>query len=155
MSVYKVYLDNLLTRAEISQDSYNKWFKTMKVGDNGRMTGIYPDIKDRQPYEFDGNMLDGSLVDFILRNVTPMLGAEEYDEVFKVYGYTYTGIGDGYSWFTNRENLPMYMGTKINDINRLKGHKPIEEASELELWKIIAISSRYWEVNYKRWYYER
>ena len=33
-----------------------------------------------------------------------------------------------------------------------QGYKPIENASELELWKIIGICSRYWEVQYKEWY---
>ncbi len=141
--MYKDKLDNLLERGVLSRDEYDKFFESMYEDNNGQMLGVVPSEKFRYKYNFDGNLLDGSLVDFILNEITVPLEAEEIDPIFKIYGYSYYGICDGYKWFTKAEITKMQMD---------QGYKPIENASELELWKIIGICSRYWEVQYKEWY---
>ena len=141
--MYKEKLDNLLKRGVLTQSEYNKFFDTVSKNDKGEMIGIKPSERFCYKYDFDGNLLDGSLLDFVINEVTVPLGAEEIDPVFKIYGYSYFGICDGYNWIT-RET--------INDKQIENGHKPIEDANELELWKIIGICSRYWESRYKEWY---
>lgn len=141
--MYKDKMDNLLERGVLTQDEYYKFFECMEENNEGKMIGVVPSEKFHYKYDFDGDLLDGSLVDFILNEITVPLGAEEIDSIFKIYGYSYYGICDGYKWFTKSEITK----TQID-----QGYKPIENASELELWKIIGICSRYWEVQYKEWY---
>lgn len=140
--MYKNKLDDLLKRQVLTQDEYDKFFESMSENEDGKMIGVVPSDKCVRKYEFDGNLFEDSLSSFILKEVIPPLGAEDYDDVFKVYGYSYFGICDGYHWFTESE---------ISEEQRECGYKPIEEASETELWKIIAICSRYWESQYKEW----
>lgn len=138
--MYKKKLDNLLKRQVLTRDEYDKFFESMDENEDGQMTGRVPSDKCVRKYEFDGDLFEDSLSNFVLKEVVPPLGAENYDDAFKVYGYSYFGISDGYHWFTESE---------ISKEQRERGYKPIEEASETELWKIIAICSRYWESFYK------
>ena len=62
---------------------------------------------------------------------TPMFGAENV-EPFGKYGYTFTGICDGWEW----------------------KDEELAKAPELDLWKMLAISETYWRINYERWYHE-
>ena len=62
-------------------------------------------------------------------------------KTLNTYGYTLCGICDGWNW---------YHKDTISDCAREKGYKPIEEATAEELWKIVALSERYWELFYKR-----
>lgn len=95
-----------------------------------------------------------NLVDYILHHCTPWPGAETAHSLFSTYGYNYYGIGDGYSWFTTRTGLPLYQGTAITDLARAHGHKPLEEATEAELWQLIAMCSTYWLRKYQEWHEE-
>lgn len=143
--MYKQELDDLLKKGVFTQDEYNEFFKTLSVVDEkGRMTGLMPHNQNiLNKYYFNGDLIGGSLIEFIVSQITPPLGCSGIDEVFAIYGYEYYGIADGYCWIT--ENT-------ITDAMRQHGLKPLEEASEVELWKIIAISSRYWECFYKGLY---
>lgn len=57
----------------------------------------------------------------------------------------YSGIYEKWSWFTK---------DIISEHGVAMGYKPIEEATQEELWQMIAMASRYWEVCYRRWYHE-
>lgn len=115
--------------------------------DNGELTGTWGDddmpINFRQRWSMDYDIKNGDLVEYISKYVTPWLGAENYDDLFKTYGYTMCGICEAYIWFTNKN---------INDTAREHGCKPLEEATELELWKIIGICMAYWEGEFEQWY---
>lgn len=72
---------------------------------------------------------ENNLVDFIKQNIYPPLGGEYDWNILKKYGYTISGIYDGWEW---KEN--------------------IDTATEEELWQIIAICEWYWAKQYKKWY---
>ena len=82
---------------------------------------------------------------FLITHVGPPLGAESIDPIFNTYGMTISGICDGWWWFT-KDN--------ITEHAKQHGHKPIEEATEVEIWRMIAICSRYWEAEYTEWYHK-
>lgn len=83
--------------------------------------------------EFDPSSY--SLVGLVEKTV-PWLGADDdFPELFGKYGYTYCGISDGFNWFKK---------DTITKCALEHGHKPLEEASELEMWKMIALSYMYW-----------
>lgn len=105
--MYKDKLDNLLKRGVLTQNEYYNFFECMEEDNEGKMIGVVPSEKFRYKYNFDGNLLDGSLVDFILNEITVPLEAEEIDPIFKIYGYSYYGICDGYKWFTKAEITKM------------------------------------------------
>ena len=88
-------------------------------------------------------ILSQPLVDYIVKSIVPPLGAEYDDPIFNTYGMSISGICDAWHWFT-KDN--------ITETAIRHGHKPIEEASELELWQIIALCEWYWEKQYRQWY---
>lgn len=88
---------------------------------------------------------DGDLIEFLKTNVMPPLVAESIDEVFRKYGMVTTGVADGWYWFT-KDN--------ITEVAIKHGHRPIEEASETEIWKMIALCERYWRIFYEGLYRE-
>lgn len=59
----------------------------------------------------------------------PCLGGEHVFAEIEKYGYTYTGICDGFKW-----------------------KDTISEISNEEAWKIIALCSIYWKCRYAEWY---
>ena len=67
--------------------------------------------------------------DFFLKECTPWLGADSDLELFKKYGFTYGGICDGFHFYTDK----------------------LQEAPEIDLWKMLALSAMYWEKSYSRW----
>ena len=70
------------------------------------------------------------LPELVRKYCVPPLGAENYfPKLFGKYGYTYTGICDGWNW--TGETLDL--------------------APEEELWKMLAITSTYWYLNYQKW----
>ena len=139
----KKEIDDLHKRNVLTKEEYDSFFRTMRIGESGELYGFLPGGTAQRKYDFDGNLLDGDLLDYVLTNVCPPLGAENIHPVFRKYGYTFSGIGDGWYWFREEEFL--------NEKN-VEGVLPIEKASEEELWKIIAISNTYWMVFYKRHY---
>ncbi len=67
----------------------------------------------------------------VLDYCVPMIGAEKYfPDLFGKYGYTFTGVGDGWQW----------------------NFAALQEASEADLWKMLAIASTYWYLTYERLY---
>lgn len=137
----KSKLDRLYKEDILTENEYLSFFKTMHVNEKDEMMGMIPDSNASYKYYFDGDLLGGNLVDFLKTRVTPPLGAENMDDVFAKYGMTVCGICDYWYWFT-KDNITEYA---LNN-----GRKPIEEASELELWKMIAICERYWEIFYSQ-----
>lgn len=138
-------LDELLKQGILTEEEYNEFFESMRVDEKGEMTGILPPLYRSciRKYDFEGNLLDGELLDFVVNDLVVPLGAEDLDKTFKKYGFTYCGICDGWRWF--KENT-------ITEKQIQNGFRPIEDASESELWKMIAICSRYWWISYKRLY---
>lgn len=64
-----------------------------------------------------------------VKNSVPPLGIEFEKPLFKKYGYTYSGIGDGWIW---KDNL--------------------SEATTDELWEMLNFSNEYWYKEYRSWY---
>lgn len=143
-------LNDKVNKGVFSKQEKEEILKCLHPTESGDLVGCYPSNNlvphFEQRWAMNYDIKTGNLVEYINKYVSPWLGAESYDEVFKTYGYTYCGIADGYKWFTN-EN--------INDTTRSNGHKPLEEATELELWKIIGMCMAYWMGLYKEWYYNK
>lgn len=137
----KETLDGLLKRGVLTHEEHAQFFKSMHENGYGQLVGCMPGGVAQRKYDYDGNLLDGSLLEFVLSEVVPPLGVESYNKTFKTYGYTYGGISEGWMWYRQHN---------ITDELRRYGYKPIEEATEAELWEMIAIASRYWFVFYKR-----
>lgn len=121
--LYECYKNGILTESE-----YNEWLSDMHETDNGNLIGSCPDGKAYYKYEMNGDIFDQPLWKFVLKNIVPPLGVELTFPVFAKYGYTYSGICDGFQWKEDK----------------------LKEAPEIDLWQMIGISSRYWEVQYKR-----
>lgn len=141
LKIYKKELDDLLERNILTKDEYNEFFKSMNIIENGEMIGVIPNGRAYQKYQFDGDLLGDDLLDFVIKNVIPPYGAETIDNTFRTYGMMLFGIGDTWKWFRKGE---------MSEHAIKSGHKPIEDDTESELWKMIAISSRYLEVFYQR-----
>ena len=98
----------------------------------------HKDLTKEQYEEFlkcmtvDGDI--SNLLNFVINEIDPPRWIEYVDETFETYGYMYYGDYTRWVWFRS---------DTISDEIRKYGNKPIEEASELELWKMIAISSRH------------
>ena len=115
-------------KAHISDCQYGK---PTDAKENKRMSmshgmfGYIPDLIGFNPYEC-------SPLDILIKMI-PWHNAE-YDmpDLFGVYGYTTCGIVEVWRWLHK---------DSISDKARKDGCKPIEEASELELWKMIALMS--------------
>lgn len=81
----------------------------------------------------DRNIKIEKLLDIVREYCVPMLGAEHaFPDLFGKYGYTFVGIGDGWQW----------------------NFAALQDAPEDDLWKMLAIGSTYWYINYARWYNE-
>lgn len=139
--MYKDKFDKLVEKGVISQSEKEKIYNQMQPNTDGIFTGL-SDNKINYKYCIEGDIFNENLCDFVIHHCTPPLGMENIDDTFKKYGMTYSGICDGWSWF-RKENITQYA---INE-----GYRPIEEATKEELWKMLAMSSMYWEGNYKEW----
>ena len=140
--MFKAEVDRLHKVGVYSDDEYNSIMKSMDVNEKGELIGVVPNgIWTLYSLKFD--LKKQSLVD-IVKDSTPWLGADsDFPELFGKYGYTISGIYDGWDWFTQ---------DSITDYAMNHGHKPIEEATELELWKMLALTNTYWYNSYKEWY---
>ena len=136
----KIELDELLNRGVLNNEEYEEFFKCMHVNDEGEMIGTLPCDEIYYKYELNGDI--SNLLDFVIKEVCPPEGMESFNKTFYTYGYGTYGVSDKWIWFKS---------DTITDYAKEHGHKPIEEASELELWKMVALSSRYWHVSYQRW----
>lgn len=140
--MYKNKFDKMVENGIISQDEKEKTYNQMLPNADGQFTGIL-DMKINYKYYINGDIFNENLCDFVINHCVPPLGMEAIDDTFKKYGMTYCGICDGWYWF-KKDNITQYAIET--------GHKPIEEATNEELWKMLAMSSMYWEGNYKEWY---
>ena len=117
----------------------------MKVGfnDKGELNPcVLPKDADlKYNLKFDPrnfNVLD------VLKQSVPWMGAEgDFPELFGKYGCPYYGIYDGWDWWTLKN---------LTEGAIVHGKKPIETATELEIWKMIALSSIYWYHCYSDWH---
>ena len=139
----KKRLDNLLKTGVLQKDEYDLFFKTMRENERGELIGVVPPGNVGYKYHFNGDLLQGDPLNFLIKYCAPPLGAESMDPIFYKYGTTISGICDGWYWFT-KDNI-----TERAENN---GHRPIEEATEIEIWKMIAICCRYWESFYEECY---
>lgn len=142
----KKKLDELLKNGVLTKDEYDSFFKTMGENEKGEMIGIMPHGNAAHKYHLEGDLLHGDLLEFLKTKVTPPYEAEDMDETFKKYGTMICGICDYWHWFT-KDNITEYA---LNN-----GRRPIEEATELEIWKMIAICERYWRVFYDNCYHDK
>ena len=142
--MYKDKFDKLVEKGIISQSEKEKVYSQMKPNSEGQFTGL-SDGKINYKYYIGGDIFNDNLCDFVVKHCVPQLGMEYIDETFKTYGMTYSGICDGWEWFRK---------DKITQYAIDKGHKPIEDASNEELWKLLAMSAMYWEENYKEWHHK-
>ena len=137
-------LQQCLNKGIISQREYDEIFKKMSISPDGnQLVGGIPKTKGVIKYYFEGDMSDDSLLEFLTTRITVPYGAEDIDPLFRTYGVMVCGICDYWSWFTKDNITPHAISC---------GHKPIEYANDKELWKMIAICSRYYEVFYEREY---
>ena len=142
----KKEVDRLYNVGVYSEEEYNSIMKFMHVNEKGELIGVIPNGIMSTLYSLKFDLKKQSLVD-IVKDSSPWLGADyDFPELFGKYGYTITGICDGWNWFTQ---------DKITDHARNNGYKPIEEATELELWKMLALSNTYLYNEYKEWYYSK
>ena len=138
------YFDDLLRMGVITKEEYNDVLTKMRVTEGGDLIGAIPKENYINKYNLEGDMLEGDLHEFVKKHILPPYDFVDI-EPFCKYGMLYCGICDKWSWFTE-ENISL-QAIKL-------GYRPIEEAAQEELWKMIAMASRYWEVCYKRWYHE-
>ena len=144
--ILKKKLDKLLKEDVLTQEEYASFFQHMSENENGYMIGCVPAGNAYHKYCLDGDLLNGNLLEFLKKRVTPPIGADDMDETFGKYGIMIYGVCEYWHWFT-KDNITEYA---LNN-----GRRPIEDASELELWKMIAIASRYWETFYSDCYHQK
>lgn len=140
--MYKDRFDELVERGIISESEKEKICSQMHQNADGQFIGI-SDGKINYKYYIGEDIFNDNLCDFVIKHCVPQLGMEYIDDTFKTYGMTYSGICDGWDWF-RKDKMTQYALDN--------GHKPIEDASDTELWKMLAMSAMYWEGNYKEWY---
>lgn len=140
--MYKDKFDELVKKGIISDTENSKIYAQMRPNSDGQFIGVSDAAIDYKYYT-EEDIFNETLCDYVISHCVPQLGMEYIDDTFKTYGITYSGICDGWSWF--RE-------ANITQHAIEKGHKPIEQATNEELWKMLAMSSMYWEGQYKEWY---
>jgi hypothetical protein len=140
--MYKDQFDKLVEKGIISESESSEVYTQMHPNSDGQLVGM-SDNKIDYKYYIQGDIFNENLCNFVIHHCTPLLGMENIDNTFKKYGMTYSGISDGWSWFT-KDNITQYA------IDR--GYEPIENATDEELWKMLAMSSMYWEGKYEEWY---
>ena len=148
--VEKLHKDGIYT-----DEMYSKIMNSMDDCGTGQLTGVVPHNADLI-YNLKFNPDDFNLVELVVHS-TPWLGADyDYPELFGKYGYTFTGIGDGFRWLRKDPNTEFtFKQEALNDTAATHGYKAIDDATELELWKMLALSERYWGNCYKEWYHHK
>ena len=139
-------LNKLLNEGVLTNEEYNLFFNSMTDNGKGELIGSVPYRENAyRKFCLEGDLSNENLLEFVKTKIVPPYEADYIDDLFKKYGIMILGISDYWHWFT-KEN--------ITDYAIHNGCKPVEEATELELWKMIAICERYWAVSYKEWYYD-
>ena len=78
------------------------------------------------------DLTNGITSEYIQEHVVPPLVIEYVYPIFKKYGYTYSRFSDKWIW----------------------NEYALRNASQEELWQMMAIASMYWEKKYMKWYKE-
>lgn len=135
-----------------TDEMYNKIMDSMKDCGTGQLVGVIPGKADLI-YNLKFNPDDFNLVELVV-NSTPWLGADhDYPELFGKYGYTFSGIGDGFRWYRKDPNSAFTCKqVALNNTAMAHGYKAIDDATELELWKMLALLETYWCNSYIEWY---
>ena len=79
----------------------------------------------------------------LIERCKPPEGIENYNVLFHKYGHTVYGFTTKWEWY-REENLTLALSKK--------GYAPIENATEEECWKMLAISAFYWQRFYEEKY---
>ena len=109
--------------------------------------GIPDVIKFKYYLGFDITYVTGEkLLKQLIDHCSPPPGIESFNDLFKKYGMTSYGLKDEWHWF--REDTLTIAMTK-------KGLAPIESATELECWQMLALSAFYWQKYYEEFLKER
>lgn len=140
--MYKDKFDELVELGVISELEKEKTYKQMSPNKKGQLTGQVDSMIDFK-YYVGGDIFNDNLCDFVKKYCSPHQGMEFIDDTFKTYGYTGAGYFDGW-WWREKDSITQWAIEQ--------GHKPIEEATNEELWKMLAMTSMYWEGSYKEWY---
>ena len=138
-------VEELYKKGVFTENERDNFLAMFSENDKGELIGGYSvnnNLITKYEYEGDIKCKDEPLWKYVYKHINPPLGAEQRFAIFDKYGFTITGIYDDYKWYTS---------DTISAASRSKGCVPIDEAPEYDLWKIIALTSRYWEVQYKRW----
>ena len=142
--MYKARIEKLHKNGVITDEEYDN-LVDIGFDDNGKLKpGVYKgDITTRYCLGFEPGK--ENLIEAV-KNSEPWLGAEsDYPELFGTYGMGVYGICDYWRWWT-LDNL--------TEVAIKHGKKPLESATELELWKMLALSNLYWYTNYSEWHDE-
>ena len=103
--------------------------------------GIPDIIKFKYYLGFDVSYVTNEeLLRELIEHCSPPPGIENFNELFRKYGMTSYGLEDKWVWF-REESLTIALSKK--------GFAPIESASEMECWKMIALSAFYWQRFYE------
>lgn len=137
-------LDRLLKKDILTHEEYNTLFNSMRLRDDGNFEGVVPNIPEMTKYRLEGDFVNLPPIEILKTYVTVPLQLCGFDkELFEVYGVYCDGIFPAWIWFTE-DNLSA-TGRKL-------GCKPLTEATEAEIWKMIAICERYWHIFYEECY---
>lgn len=119
--VEKLYHDGVLTEKD---------YNDIMSGDedkNGTLKCYGCSVDADVSYNLEFNIKNFDLLNIFKKKCTPWLGADKtLPDLFGKYGYTISGIYDGFVWTDNLKN-----------------------ATEQELWEMLALSSMYWEGEYR------
>lgn len=141
--MYKAKLDKLLKKGILTQEEYNTLFHSMRLDENGNFSGIVPNIPEMTKYRLEGDFVNMPPIEILKNYTTVPIQLCGFDkELFNVYGVYVDGVHPKWVWFTN-DNL--------SAVGRQLGCKPLTEATETEIWKMIAIAERYWYISNKEY----
>lgn len=95
--------------------------------------GVIKSAED-EVYENLGGFVTKELCDYVLEDLTPPLGAERiFPDSFGKYGFTISGISDGWKWYEDK----------------------VKSAPKTDLLIMISIANTYWLNKYMKWYEEK
>ena len=106
--------------------------------------GIPDFVRFKYYMGFDTNAFNSKeFIDEFLRHCSPPPGIENFNALFRKYGHTVYGLEVKWDWY-REDTLTLSLSKK--------GLSPIEEATEEECWKMLAISAFYWQRLYEEKY---
>lgn len=119
--VERLYHDGVLTEKDYNDIMNGKEDK------NGTLEYYGCSVDADVSYNLEFNIKNFNLLEVFKKKCTPWLGADQtFPNLFGKYGHTVSGMGYGFQWNDNLKN-----------------------ATEQELWEMLALSSMYWEGKYR------